>query len=162
MNNCRILVTVTADYVDVKRLRTSFSSIHQIIDQTVNHNSELQLRRLDRVAHELANRNACHWVYETLAKQYNARGLEAINRRISDPFQGNLMNKMNLKSKRLNVDGLSGFSSLPRNFKYDKGNKKLLTLNLYSKYGTSTTVKPTLNQSLIKLKVKYYFLGNYL
>ena len=125
MNNSRILVTVTADYVDVKRLRTSYSSIHQIIQQTANHNSELELRRLDRVAHELANRNACYWLYQTVANQFNSGSLEAVNRRNSDPFQGNLRNKMNLSSKQLNVESLSGFSSIPRNFSYSKGNFKL-------------------------------------
>ena len=121
--NSRILVTVTADYVDVKPLRTSFDDINQMIQQTVNQNTEFELRRLDRVAHELTNRNACHWLYSTLAKQYNNGSLvDPVNRRNSDPFQENLKNKMNFNSKRLNVEVLYGFSSIPRNFAYTKGN----------------------------------------
>ena len=123
MNNSRILVTVTADYIEDKRQETSLCDIHEIIHQTSNHISELDQRRLDRVAHELANRNACHWLYQTLAKQYNMETLEKLNRRLSDPFQGDLRNRMNLTGKAgLNLMGLSGFSSIPHNHAFSKGN----------------------------------------
>ncbi|XP_078344781.1 uncharacterized protein LOC144630312 isoform X2 [Oculina patagonica] len=118
-SNSRVLVTVTADYIDVKRLRTSFSDIYQIITQSVNNNSELDLKRLDGMSHELANRNACHWLYKTLAKQHNIEGVNS--RRISDPFQETLKSKMNLNNYRVNLESLSGFSSLPRNYTYNKG-----------------------------------------
>ena len=122
MNNSRILVTVTADYINDNRLQTSLSGLHQIVQQTSSDMSELELKRLDRVAHELANRNACHRLYQTLAKHYNTGSLVDVNRRIIDPFQRNLMDKLNLNSKRLNLVGLSGYGSVPRNFTYAKGN----------------------------------------
>ena len=122
MNNSRILVTVTADYINDNRLQTSLSGLHQIVQQTSSDMSELDLKRLDRVAHELANRNACHWLYQTVAKHFNTGGLVDVNRRISDPFRGNLMDKLNLNSKRLNLVGLSGYGSVPRSFTYAKGN----------------------------------------
>ena len=121
-NNSRSLVTVTADYIEVKRLRTSFNNIYQIITQSVNDNSELDLRRLDRMSHELANRNASHWLYKTLAKQHNIQALEALNnRRISSPFQGTLKTEMDLINYGVNLESLSGFNSLPRNYTYNKG-----------------------------------------
>ena len=115
LNNSRLLVTVTAEFVDVNRLRTSYSSIHRILEQTAFNNSQLELKRLDRIAYELANRNACFWLHQKLAKQYNIQTLEAVNRRINASLQGNLMNKMNLKSKPLNMERFSGVSSVPRN-----------------------------------------------
>ena len=115
LNNSRLLVTVTAEFVDVNRLRTSYSSIHRILEQTAFNNSQLELKRLDRIAYELANRNACLWLHQKLAKQYNIQTLEAVNRRINASLQGNLMNKMNLKSKPLNMERFSGVSSVPRN-----------------------------------------------
>lgn len=76
------------------------------------------------MSHELANRNACHWLYKTLAKQHNIEGDNS--RRISDPFEGTL--KMNLNNSRVNVESLSGFSSLPHNYAYSKG-INILNLN---------------------------------
>ena len=75
----------------------------------------LELKRLDRIAYELANRNACLWLHQKLAKQYKTQTLEAVNRRINASLQGNLLNKMNLKSKPLNMERFSGVSSVPRN-----------------------------------------------
>ena len=122
VNNSRFLVTVTADYINDNRLQTSLSGLQQIVKQSSRDMSELDLKRLDRVAHELANRNACHWLYQTLTKHYNTGTLVDVNRRISEPFQGNLMDKLNLNSKRLNLMDLSGYCSVPRNFTYAKGN----------------------------------------
>ena len=119
LNNSRLLVTVTADFVDVNRLRTSYNGIHRILEQTAFNNSELELKRLDRIAYELANRNACLWLHQKLAKQYKTQTLEAVNRRINASLQGNLMNKMNLKSKPLSMERFSEFSSVPRNFTYN-------------------------------------------
>lgn len=73
------------------------------------------------MSHELANRNACHWLYNTLAKQHNLQALGGVNRRVSDPLQGTLKSEMNLNNNRLNLESLSGFSSLPRNYVYNKG-----------------------------------------
>ena len=117
--NSRALVTVTADYVEVRRLRTSFSNIYQILTQNVNDNaSELDLERLDRISHELANRNACHWLYKT--KQHNKQSLEDVNRRVSNPSQGTQWSEIsNLNNYRVNLDTVSGFSSLPRNYTYN-------------------------------------------
>ena len=119
LNNSRLLVTVTADFVDVNRLRTSYSGIHRILEQTAFNNSELELKRLDRIAYELANRNACFWLHQKLAKEYNTQTLEAVNRRMNDSLQENVMSKMNLKCKPLNMERFSEFSSVPRNFTYD-------------------------------------------
>ena len=119
-NNSRALVTVTADYVEVRRLRTSFSNIYQILTQSVDNNSsELDLKRLDRLSHELANRNACHWLYNTLAKQHNIPSLEGVNRGVSNPFQGTQWSEINLNNSRVNLETLSGFSSLPRNYTFN-------------------------------------------
>lgn len=115
LNNSRLLVTVTAEFVDVNRLQTSYSGIHRILEQTAFNNSQLELKRLDRIAYELANRNACFWLHQKLAKQYNIQTLEAVNGRINASLQGNLMNKMNLKSKPFNMERFSGVSSVPRN-----------------------------------------------
>ena len=119
LNNSRLLVTVTADFVDVNRLRTSYSGIHRILEQTAFNNSELELKRLDRIAYELANRNACFWLHQKLAKEYNTQTLEAVNRRMNDSLQENVMSKMNLKCKPLNMECFSEFSSVPRNFTYN-------------------------------------------
>lgn len=119
LNNSRLLVTVTADFVDVNRLRTSYSGIRRILEQTAFNNSELELKRLDRIAYELANRNACFWLHEKLAKQYNTQTLEAVNRRMNDSLQESVKNKMNLKCKPLNMERFSEFSSVPRNFTYN-------------------------------------------
>ena len=119
LNNSRLLVTVTADFVDVNRLRTSYSSIHRILEQTAFNNSELELKRLDRIAYELANRNACFWLHQKLAKEYNTQTLEAVNRRMNDSLQENVMSKMNLKCKPLNMERFSEFSSVPRNFTFN-------------------------------------------
>ena len=119
LNNSRLLVTVTADFVDVNRLRTSYSGIHRILEQTAFNNSELELKRLDRIAYELANRNACFWLHQKLAKEYNTQTLEAVNRRMTDSLQENVMSKMNLKCKPLNMERFSEFSSVPRNFTYN-------------------------------------------
>ena len=119
LNNSRLLVTVTADFVDVNRLRTSYSGIHRILEQTAFNNSELELKRLDRIAYELANRNACFWLHQKLAKEYNTQTLEAVNRRMNDSLQENVMSKMNLKCKPLNMERFSEFSSVPRNFTYN-------------------------------------------
>ena len=115
LNNSRLLVTVTADFVDVNRLRTSYNGIHRILEQTAFNNSELELKRLDRIAYELANRNACFWLHQKLAKEYNTQTLEAVNRRMNDSLQENVMSKMNLKCKPLNMERFSGVSSVPRN-----------------------------------------------
>lgn len=115
LNNSRLPVTVTAGFVDVNRLQTSYSGIHRILEQTAFNNSELELKRLDRIAYELANRNACFWFHQKLAKQYNTQTLEGVNWRINAYLQGNVMNKMNLKSKPLNAERFSGVSSVPRN-----------------------------------------------
>jgi len=117
-NNSRALLTVTADYVEVRRLRTSFSNTYQILTQSVNNNS-FELKRLDRISHELANRNACHWLYKTLAKQQNISPLEGVNRGVSDPFQGTQWSEINLNNYLVNLETLSGFSSLPRNYTYN-------------------------------------------
>jgi len=114
-NNFRALFTVTADYVEVRRLRTSFSNTYQILTQSVNNNSS-ELKRLDRISHELANRNACHWLYKTLAKQQNIPPLEGVNRGVSNPFRGVQWSEINLNNDRVNLETLSGFSSLPRNY----------------------------------------------
>ena len=119
LNNSRLLVTVTADFVDVNRLRTSYNGIHRILEQTAFNNSESELKRLDRIAYELANRNACFWLHQKLAKQYNTQTLEAVNRRMNDSLQENVMSKMNLKCKPLNMERFSEFSGVPRNFKYN-------------------------------------------
>ena len=119
LNNSRLLVTVTADFVDVNRLRTSYSGIHRILEQTAFNNSELELKRLDRIVYELANRNACFWLHQKLAKEYNTQTLEAVNRRMNDSLQENVMSKMNLKCKPLNMERFSEFSSVPRNFTYN-------------------------------------------
>ena len=119
LNNSRLLVTVTADFVDVNRLRTSYSGIHRILEQTAFNNSELELKRLDRIAYELANRNACFWLHQKLAKEYNTQTLEAVNRRMNDSLQENVMSKMNLKCKPLNMERFSEFSSVPRNFTFN-------------------------------------------
>ena len=119
LNNSRLLVTVTADFVDVNRLRTSYSGIHRILEQTAFNNSELELKRLDRIAYELANRNACFWLHQKLAKEYNTQTLGAVNRRMNDSLQENVMSKMNLKCKPLNMERFSEFSSVPRNFTYN-------------------------------------------
>ena len=119
LNNSRLLVTVTADFVDVNRLRTSYSGIHRILEQTAFNNSELELKRLDQIAYELANRNACFWLHQKLAKEYNTQTLEAVNRRMNDSLQENVMSKMNLKCKPLNMERFSEFSSVPRNFTYN-------------------------------------------
>ena len=119
LNNSRLLVTVTADFVDVNRLRTSYSGIHRILEQTAFNNSELELKRLDRIAYELANRNACFWLHQKLAKEYNTQTLEAVNRKMNDSLQENVMSKMNLKCKPLNMERFSEFSSVPRNFTYN-------------------------------------------
>ena len=119
LNNSRLLVTVTADFVDVNRLRTSYNGIHRILEQTALNNSELELKRLDRIAYELANRNACLWLHQKLAKEYNTQTLEAVNRRMNDSLQENVMSKMNLKCKPLNMERFSEFSSVPRNFTYN-------------------------------------------
>ena len=119
LNNSRLLVTVTADFVDVNRLRTSYSGIHRILEQTAFNNSELELKRLDRIAYELANRNACFWLHQKLAKEYNTQTLEAVNRRMNDSLKENVMSKMNLKCKPLNMERFSEFSSVPRNFTYN-------------------------------------------
>lgn len=117
-NNSRALVTVTADYVEVRRLRTSFSNIYEILTQSVNDNaSELDLERLDRISHELANRNACHCLYKT--KQHNKQSLEDVNRRVSNSSQGTQWSEINLNNYRVNFETLSGFSSLPRNYTYN-------------------------------------------
>ena len=49
-NNSRALLTVTADYVEVRRLRTAFSNISfcQTPTQSVNNNS-YELKRLDQI-----------------------------------------------------------------------------------------------------------------
>lgn len=74
------------------------------------------------MSHELANRNASHWLYKTLAKQHNIQALEALNnRRISSPFQGTLKTEMDLINYGVNLESLSGFNSLPRNYTYNKG-----------------------------------------
>lgn len=88
----------------------------------------LDLKRLDRISHELANRNACNWLYKTLAKEHG------VNRRVSDPYQGILRNKINLSNYRINGESFTGFGSLPRNYTYgsDKGitfYKKNLNVN---------------------------------
>lgn len=117
-NNSRALLTVTADYVEVRRLRTSFSNTYQILTQSVNNNS-FELKRLDRISHELANRNACHWLYKTLAEQQNISPLEGVNRGVSDRFQGTQWSEINLNNYLVNLETLSGFSSLPRNYTYN-------------------------------------------
>ncbi|CAH3176252.1 unnamed protein product [Porites evermanni] len=40
LKNTRLLVTVTADFVDVNRLRTSYNGIHRILEQTAFNNSD--------------------------------------------------------------------------------------------------------------------------
>ena len=117
-NNSLALVTVTADYVEVRRLRTSFSNINQILTQSVNNNSS-ELKRLDRISHELANRNACHWLYKTLDKQQNIPCLAGVNRGVNNSFQGTQWNEINLNNYRVKLETLSGFSSLPRNYTYN-------------------------------------------
>ena len=117
-NNSRALVTVTADYVEVRRLRTSFSNIYETLTQSINNNSN-DLKRLDQISHEFANRNASHWFYKTLAKQQNIPPLEGVNRGVSNPCQGTPWSEINLNNYRVNLESLSGFSSLPRNYTYE-------------------------------------------
>ena len=119
-NNSRALVTVTADYVEVRRLRTAFSNISfcQTPTQSVNNNS-YELKRLDQISHELANRNAYHWLYKTLAKQQNIPPLEGVNRGVSNPCQGTQWSEINLNNYRVNLETLSDFSTLPRDYTYD-------------------------------------------
>lgn len=81
------------------------------------------------MSHELANRNACHWLYKTLAKQHNIQALEGVNRRVSNPFQGTLGSEINLNNYRVNLETLSGFSSLPRNYTYSIKGINILNLN---------------------------------
>ena len=114
-NNSRVLVTVTADYVEVRRLRTSFNNIYETL--SVNNNS-YELNRLDQISNEFANRNAFHLFYKTLAKQQSIPPLEGVNRGVSNPCQGTQWSEINLNNYRVNLESLSGLSSLPRNYTY--------------------------------------------